>query len=127
MKISLGVFAVIQITGSIFSQPADAQSSPPGSYRTSYIDIPVEDRTLTAVSGLPTEGSRGHLPRISIGMSAISGMTMARLHAITGNQWCPTVRITGKNSWLRQTARGRLANAAFVAAHRCTIHSSPAG
>jgi hypothetical protein len=22
---------------------------------------------------------------------------MARLHAITGSQWCPTVRITGKN------------------------------
>ena len=48
MKISLGVFAVLLITGSMFP-PAHAQSSPPGSYRTSCIDIRVEDRTLTAV------------------------------------------------------------------------------
>jgi hypothetical protein len=48
MKISLGVFAVL-ITGSIFLQPAHAQSSPSGSYRTSCTDIRVEDRTLTAV------------------------------------------------------------------------------
>jgi CVNH domain len=49
MKIFLGVFAVLLITGSIFSQPAHAQSSPSGSYRTSCTDIRVEDRTLTAV------------------------------------------------------------------------------
>jgi hypothetical protein len=49
MKISLGVFAVLLITGSIFLQPAHAQSSPSGSYRTSCTDIRVEDRTLTAV------------------------------------------------------------------------------
>jgi hypothetical protein len=48
MKISLGVFAVLLITGSIFP-PAYAQSSPPGSYRTSCVEIRVEDRTLTAV------------------------------------------------------------------------------
>ena len=48
MKISLGVFAVLLITGSIFPS-AHAQSSPPGSYRTSCIEIRVEDRTLTAV------------------------------------------------------------------------------
>ena len=48
MKIFLGVFAVLLITGSIFP-PAHAQSSPPGSYRTSCIEIRVEDRTLTAV------------------------------------------------------------------------------
>jgi len=48
MKISLGVFAVLLITGSMFP-PAHAQSSPPGSYRTSCIEIRVEDRTLTAV------------------------------------------------------------------------------
>jgi hypothetical protein len=46
MKISLGVFAVLLITGSI---PAHAQSSPPGSYRTNCIEIRVDDRTLTAV------------------------------------------------------------------------------
>ena len=49
MKISLGVFAALLITGSIFLQPAHAQSSPSGSYRTSCTDIRVEDRTLTAV------------------------------------------------------------------------------
>jgi hypothetical protein len=41
MKISLGVFAVLMIIGSIFP-PAHTQSSPPGSYRTSCIEIRVE-------------------------------------------------------------------------------------
>ena len=49
MKISLGTFAVLLITGSMFLQPAHAQSVPQGSYRTSCTDIRVEDRTLTAV------------------------------------------------------------------------------
>jgi hypothetical protein len=49
MKISLGTFAAILITGSMFLQPALAQSAPQGSYRTSCTDIRVEDRTLTAV------------------------------------------------------------------------------
>jgi hypothetical protein len=40
---------------------------------------------------------------MSIGASAISGMTMARLHAVTGSRWRRTVRIAGKNaiSWFR--------------------------
>ena len=49
MKISLGVFAVLLITGGSIFPPAHAQSSPPGSYRTSCVEIRVEDRTLTAV------------------------------------------------------------------------------
>jgi CVNH domain len=49
MKISLGTFAALLITGSMFLQPAHAQSVPQGSYRTSCTDIRVEDRTLTAV------------------------------------------------------------------------------
>jgi hypothetical protein len=49
MKISLGTFAALLITGSVFLQPAHAQSVPQGSYRTSCSDIRVEDRTLTAV------------------------------------------------------------------------------
>ena len=49
MKISLGAFAALLITGSMFLQPAHAQSAPQGSYRTSCTDLRVEDRTLTAV------------------------------------------------------------------------------
>jgi hypothetical protein len=49
MKISLGTFAALLITGCMFLQPADAQSVPQGSYRTSCTDIRVEDRMLTAV------------------------------------------------------------------------------
>jgi hypothetical protein len=42
---------------------------------------------------------------------------MARLHAITGNQWRPTVRITGRNilGFGKAVCEG-LANAAFVTA-----------
>jgi CVNH domain-containing protein len=49
MKISLGAFAALLITGSLFLQPALAQWTPQGSYRTSCTDVRVEDRTLTAV------------------------------------------------------------------------------
>jgi hypothetical protein len=49
MKVSLGTFAALLITGAMFLQPAHAQSVPQGSYRTSCTDIGVEDRTLTAV------------------------------------------------------------------------------
>ena len=49
MKIFLGAFAALLIIGSMFLQPAHAQSVPQGSYRTSCTDIRVEDRTLTAV------------------------------------------------------------------------------
>jgi hypothetical protein len=34
---------------------------------------------------------------MSIGASAILGMTLARLRAITGSRWRRTVRIAGKN------------------------------
>ena len=49
MKISLGAFAALLITGSVVPATANAQSVPQGSYRTSCTDIRVEDRTLTAV------------------------------------------------------------------------------
>ena len=48
-KISVCTFAALLITGSMFLQPAHAQSAPQGSYRTSCTDVRVEDRTLTAV------------------------------------------------------------------------------
>ena len=99
MKISLGVFAVL-ITGSIFLQPAHAQSSPSGSYRTSCTDIRVEDRTLTAVCRIADGKEQRTTLRMSIGASAISGMTMARLHAVTGSQWRRTVRIADESAFL---------------------------
>jgi hypothetical protein len=49
MKISLAAFAALLITGSIFLQPAHAQSTPQGSYLRSCMDARVEERTLTAV------------------------------------------------------------------------------
>src|SRR6266851_9101124 len=49
MKIFLGAFAVLLVTGSMFVRPADAQSTPQGSYRSSCTEVRVEDRTLTAV------------------------------------------------------------------------------
>jgi CVNH domain len=49
MKIRLGAFVALLITGSMFPQPTYAQSIPQGSYRTSCTDIRVEDRTLIAV------------------------------------------------------------------------------
>jgi hypothetical protein len=49
MKIFLGAFSALLITGSMFVQPAHAESTPQGSYRSSCTDARVEDRTLTAV------------------------------------------------------------------------------
>jgi hypothetical protein len=48
MKISLGVFAVLMIIGSIFP-PAHTQSSPPGSLSHKLHRDTSGDRTLTAV------------------------------------------------------------------------------
>ena len=45
-KISVGAFAALLITGSMFLQPAHAQSKPQGSYRSSCTDARVEDRTV---------------------------------------------------------------------------------
>jgi CVNH domain-containing protein len=49
MKLSVSAFGALLITGSMFLQPAPAKSAPDGSYRKSYTDARVEDRTLTAV------------------------------------------------------------------------------
>jgi hypothetical protein len=46
MKIFHAVFAALLITGSMFVQPAPAQSKPQESYRTSCTDARVEDRTV---------------------------------------------------------------------------------
>ena len=44
-KISVCAFAALLITGSMFLEPAHAQSKPQGSYRSSCTDARVEDRT----------------------------------------------------------------------------------
>ena len=49
METSVGAFAALLIIGSMFLQPAHAQSAPQGSYRSSCTDVRMEDRTLTAV------------------------------------------------------------------------------
>jgi hypothetical protein len=46
MKIFHAAFAALLITGSMFAQPAHAQSKPQESYRTSCTDARVEDRTV---------------------------------------------------------------------------------
>jgi FixJ family two-component response regulator len=46
MKIYHAAFAALLITGSMFVQPAHAQSTPQESYRTSCTDARVEDRTV---------------------------------------------------------------------------------
>jgi hypothetical protein len=46
MKILHAAFAALLITGSMFVQPAHAQSAPQESYRTSCTDARVEDRTV---------------------------------------------------------------------------------
>jgi hypothetical protein len=46
MKIFHAAFAALLITGSMFLQPAHAQSTPQESYRTSCTDARVEDRTV---------------------------------------------------------------------------------
>jgi hypothetical protein len=46
MKIFHAAFAALLITGSMFVQPAHAQSKPQEYYRTSCIDARVEDRTV---------------------------------------------------------------------------------
>jgi hypothetical protein len=45
---------------------------------------------------------------MSIGVWAISGMTMARLHVATGSRWRRTVRIAGKSAFLLDNAGERL-------------------
>ena len=46
MKIFHAAFAALLIAGSMFVQPAHAQSAPQESYRTSCSDARVEDRTV---------------------------------------------------------------------------------
>ena len=46
MKTFHAAFAALLITGSMFVQPAHAQSTPQESYRTSCTDARVEDRTV---------------------------------------------------------------------------------
>ena len=67
MKIFQAAFAALLITGSMFVQPAHAQSTPQ-EFIARAAPTHVWKTALSAV--LPTEG-KGHPPRVSIGASAI--------------------------------------------------------
>jgi len=83
MKIFLGAFAVLLVTGSMFVRPADAQSTPQGSYRSSCTDARVEDRTVC---------------RLADGREQRTSLTGALTCAVTGSQWRRTV--AGKDALL---------------------------
>jgi hypothetical protein len=67
MKIFHAAFAALLITGSMFVQPAHAQSKPQESYRTSCTDARVEDRTVCRFA----DGRERNPSGMSIGASAI--------------------------------------------------------
>ena len=93
-------FAALLITGSMFLQPAHAQSVPQGSYRTSCTDIRVEDRTLTAVCRIAVlpycREQRTSLTDVNRCVGDIGNDNGART-CHHGSRWRPTVRIAGKN------------------------------
>ena len=59
LSFAFPAFAALLITGSMFPQPAIAQSVSQGSYRTSCTDVRVEERTLTAVCRIADGGEQG--------------------------------------------------------------------
>ena len=83
MKIYHAAFATLLITGSMFVQPAHAQSTPQESYRTSCTDARVEDRTVC---------------RFADGREQRTSLTGALTCAVTGSQWRRTV--AGKDALL---------------------------
>jgi hypothetical protein len=115
MKIFHAAFAALLITGSMFVQPAHAQSTPQ-EYRTSCTDARVEDRTVCrfADGGERTSltdvnrcvGDIGNdngwapmmvvpPPRVGMGMPAMPSIAVphngALTCAVTGSQWRRTV------------------------------------
>src|ERR1700719_3733723 len=93
MKIFHAAFAALLITGSMFVQPAHAQSTPRESYRTSCTDARVEDRTVCRFADGRERTSLTDVNRCvgDIGNGALTC-------AVTGSQWRRTV--AGKDALL---------------------------
>ena len=99
MKIFLGTFAALLITGPMFVQPAHAESPPQGSYRSSCTDVRVEDRTLTAVCRIADgREQRTSLTDVNRCVGDIGNDNGALTCAVTGSQWRRTV--AGKDALL---------------------------
>ena len=95
MKIFHAAFAALLITGSIFVQPAHAQSTPQESYRTSCTDARVEDRTVCRFA----DGrERTSLTDVNRCVGDIGNDNGALTCAVTGSQWRRTV--AGKDTLL---------------------------
>ena len=96
MKIFLGAFAALLVTGSMFVQPADAQSTPQGSYRSSCTDARVEDRTVCRLADRREQ--RTSLTDVNRCVGDIGNDNGALTCAVTGSQWRRTV--AGKDALL---------------------------
>ena len=96
MKIFLAAFAALLITGSIFVQPAHAQSTPQKSYRTSCTDARVEDRTVCRFADGREE--RTFPTNVNRCVGDIGNDNGALTCAVTGSQWHRTV--AGKDALL---------------------------
>jgi hypothetical protein len=94
MKIFHAAFAALLITGSVFGQPAHAQSRPQ-EYRTSCTDARVEDRTVCRFA----DGrERTSLTDVNRCVGDLGNDNGALTWAVTGSQWRRTV--AGKDALL---------------------------
>jgi hypothetical protein len=89
MKIFHAAFAALLITGSMFVQPAHAQSTPQESYRTSCTDARVEDRTVCRFAD--GREQKTSLTDVNRWVGDIGNDNGAPTCAVTGSQWRRTV------------------------------------
>jgi hypothetical protein len=94
MKIFHAAFAALLITGSMFVQPAHAQSTPQ-EYRTSCTDARVEDRTFCRFAD---RWERTSLTDVNRCVGDIRNDNGALTCAVTGSQWRRTA--AGKDALL---------------------------
>jgi hypothetical protein len=101
MKIFHAAFAALLITGSMFVQPAHAQSTPQ-EYRTSCTDARVEDRTVCRFAD--GREQRTSLKDVNRCVGDIGNDNGALTCAVTGSQWRRTV--AGKDALLAPRLKG---------------------
>jgi hypothetical protein len=101
MKIFHAAFATLLITGSMFLQPAHAQSTPQ-EYRTSCTDARVEDRTVCRFAD--GREQRTSLKDVNRCVGDIGNDNDALTYAVTGSQWRRTV--AGKDALLARRLKG---------------------